>query len=745
MKKALDFFQAKKLVAWIGILALLTLSAKIVFAVEPTIVRVNGTLIYESPGGYNAEHGISGVTFDAETKTLNLTSSSLESIYANGDLTLNLSGNNAIDAIASNIALEVRGNLNIKGSNGSSLNIMAMTADDRAIELAADSTLTIGDAGNLENLITVSIQRGRNVNTVDHTTVVDGNTYNYTAPGDGGPEGPPPGEPLQIFVDGFVAIDETADPQITSAEGEGWSIEQGFMGIYMLDVDAGTTLPYINGSGDGALSINPQGGDITITENEDSRSINMDGNVEIMTGMGDISGDINLIGGIRTEGRVNINDRDMTIGSSGTPSWKGIEARELFVGSGNLTIHTTATALKYFNETPAEGEGMLVESAAGKSLIVASSDVATANVISVRVSGGGEVDLSYSTSLGTFSPEASHWPWTDMTGTEEENPLPITVTCEEGTSSANKYRMTTSDGNFLLESTAGTLYQLGWNIPDTDDSTVTNGAVRVIAANGYRFTSNGYTDYSIEAGSTVTIELLPDYGYQYVSGGLNGNQTMPDEGKASYTFTMPSNHLHLSAIFEKKDDKISVSSDKISAASITLPSGEINGNADFTVANAVDIDQSGFSSVAGSNTIGGYVDLSLKEVIYKGSTDDAWTTNISELDQPMTVKLSLAKELQGHSNYTIIRNHNGTTSEVSSTFDAGSNAITFATDKYSTYAIAYKDSPITTTAINNPQTYDGINDQIILGIISLLGLLGLAFYSGKRKKNIYIRGSYWRY
>lgn len=722
------FSKFKKVVSLAVLLSLLALSFRMVFALESTVVRVNGTIIYESPGGYNSEHGISGVTYNTETKTLGLSGASLESIYANGDLNIGLSGNTAIDAVTSNIALEARGNLNITGANGSSLNIMAMSADDRAIEIATDSTLTIGDAGNLENLITVSIQRGRNVNTVDHTTVIEGNTYNYTPPAGGGDPGDlPAGDPLQIYVDGFIAIDETSDPQVTSVEGEGWSIEQGFMGIYELSVDAGTTLPYITGSGDGTLSINPQGGDITITENEDSRSINMDGNVEIMTAMGDTSGDITLIGGIFTEGRVSVNDRDVTIGSSGTPSLTGIEASSLSVGSGNLTIYTSATALQYYNQTPAEGDGMIVESTAGKSLTVESSDIATANVTGVTVSGGGTVDLSYTTSRGSFVPYASHWQWTDMTGTEEENPLPTTVACEEGEDTTNKYRVTTSEGNYLLESTAGTLYQLGWNIPDTDDSTVTNGTVRVIAAHGYRFTSGGYTDYSLEAGSTVTIELLPDYGYQYVSGGLNGNQTMPDEGKASYTFTMPSNHLHLSAVFERSSDIIDIDSSKVSGASISIPEGEINGNAEFVVSDPAESDSSQFQSLASGATIGGLVDLSLNEVIYKGSTDEAWKTSVSQLDENMSVNLALSDNLKGHSNYTVLRDHEGVITKLDSEYDSATGTLSFATDAYSTYAIAYSDTP------SNPNTYDGIISKIAIGAISLLGLLVIAIYVRRRK------------
>lgn len=108
----------------------------------------------------------------------------------------------------------------------------------------------------------------------------------------------------------------------------------------------------------------------------------------------------------------------------------------------------------------------------------------------------------------------------------------------------------------------------------------------------------GYTDYVIEEGSEVTIELLPDYGYQYVAGGINGNPTTPDEGKATYTFIMPNNNIHLSAIFEKTSDVLNINSDYIKNASIIVPANEINGNAEFNV-NEIDIeDEKEYEEVA---------------------------------------------------------------------------------------------------------------------------------------------------
>ena len=703
-----------------------------VTAADASAVKVNGTFIFDSSNpvydasdGYNADHGISGVSYNTTNKTLDLTSASIKSIWANGDLTINVTNNNAVDADTSNIAVEVQGNLTVVGTTGASLNITAMTADDRAIEISSGSTLTIGDTPN-ENSIAVRIQSGRNVNTVDHTVVVAGNTYNYTAPGGGGgdPGGPPAMDPLTLSIGGVKVIDETVEPKVTSASGTGWSISQGFMGSYMLSIDQGVTLDYITGSGDGSLIIN---GDANIAENEDGYSINMNGMVDISGGESDVAGDINLIGGIFTKGKVNTYDRAFTIGSVGSPSTNGVVANEIEVNMGDLTIYTTGTALEYYNPTPAEGEGLAVQSKAGKKLNVEASDTATANVTTMTVSGGGTIDLTYTTALGSFIPQASHWPWTDMTGTEEENPLPTTVTCSEGTSATNKYRMTTGANNFLLESTAGTLYKLGWNIPDAEDSIVTNGTVRVIAANGYRFTSGGYTDYSIEAGSQVTIELLPDYGYQYVSGGLNGNQTMPETGKASYTFTMPSGNLHLSAIFEPKSDIVNINDNVIKSATISMPANQINGNAELTINDDTTINTSGFKAVAGNLTVADYLELGLNEVIYKGTTEDSWKTPVTELGEKMTVNVKLADQLLGYTDYTVLREHNGTITKLASTYDPATGILSFQTDAYSDYAIAHGE------AATNPNTYDGVVRYLAIGFVGLVGLIGTATYLAKKK------------
>ena len=72
--------------------------------------------------------------------------------------------------------------------------------------------------------------------------------------------------------------------------------------------------------------------------------------------------------------------------------------------------------------------------------------------------------------------------------------------------------------------------------------------------------------------------------------------------------------------------------------------------------------------------------------------------------------------------YYVLRNHNGTVEKLDATLNAD-GTITFKTDRFSTYAIAYED---TTTAvkpaIKNPQTGDNVIIYFIIGLLSLGGI-----------------------
>jgi len=687
-------------------------------------IDINGTNVYNVFDGYNEGHGISGVSFDEESKVLILTNTVLQRIHASGDLDINLIGENNITATTDNSALlAMGGDLTISG-DGASLTISALSAGAPAISIGAGGRLTVGDT---DTSITVTVAQGFLVNCED-TFIVDGNILNLPSeePGPGGP-GPEPGDPLQLFIGEELVIDETAVPPVTSADGIGWVIQENDYVGYQLDIDAAeiSVLDQIHGVGDGSLGIYVSGGDITIDDNNTTSSIFFEGNVNILFGMGPDVGDFYLTEMLFTQGEVSGGDGNVFIG---TPEAKtavaGVVASSVFLSTGSLTINTNGTGLEYWVLEPEPDEGLFVDVRHNADLLVESSSDATSNAGMVRVLGGGLIELNYTNELGVFESYSGHWPWTEFTGTDMENVDPVLVPCEVGVDSDNYYSMTNDPGNFILESTSKALFQLGYNYDDSSDSQVVNGSVNVIAANGYKFVSGGFHDFSIEEGTEVTIELLPDYGYQYVSGGINGIPTSPEAGKASYSFIMPGNHVHISAIFEEASDIVDIETNKVTSATFTAPESQINGNAELVISNANDEETEGFKSLSGGYEIGTLLDLTLNELILKGTEDEAWRTALGNLDSDTTVSLTLGDDLKGHAQYKVIREHEGAKEVIEVVYDPSTSQLTFDTDAFSTYAIAYNDPA-------NPNTYDGIYSNLMLGITSILGLITIR---GKNKK-----------
>lgn len=100
--------------------------------------------------------------------------------------------------------------------------------------------------------------------------------------------------------------------------------------------------------------------------------------------------------------------------------------------------------------------------------------------------------------------------------------------------------------------------------------------------------------------------------------------------------------------------------------------------------------------------------------------------------------------------YKIIRLHEGQVDVINGTFDSTTGEFTFETDKFSTYAIVYKDVPVNDDDDNStpgdtdvikpeddkkdevPKTGDS-NTTLYSFILMLLGGLGIIICSGKKK------------
>lgn len=110
---------------------------------------------------------------------------------------------------------------------------------------------------------------------------------------------------------------------------------------------------------------------------------------------------------------------------------------------------------------------------------------------------------------------------------------------------------------------------------------------------------------------------------------------------------------------------------------------------------------------------------------------------LNELSKEMTFNVAIPKELttvpEGYNRkYYVVRYHDGK-SEILETTTNG-NILTFKSDKFSTYALAYEDVEIKSE--ENPKTADNIMTYVSIGIISIAGI-SLALSSIiKRKKHL---------
>lgn len=90
----------------------------------------------------------------------------------------------------------------------------------------------------------------------------------------------------------------------------------------------------------------------------------------------------------------------------------------------------------------------------------------------------------------------------------------------------------------------------------------------------------------------------------------------------------------------------------------------------------------------------------------------------------MVIQLTLSDQLKGHAEYKVLREHNGTVTEIPAVYDPATGTLSFSTNGFSVYALAFNDPA-------NPNTFDGIGSQILMAAFSLTGLLGLGIATKK--------------
>ena len=157
-------------------------------------------------------------------------------------------------------------------------------------------------------------------------------------------------------------------------------------------------------------------------------------------------------------------------------------------------------------------------------------------------------------------------------------------------------------------------------------------------------------------------------------------------------------------------------------------------------------DKSLIQDKTGDYTVGLYLDINLFKKV--GSND---ATKVTETNGKVKASIVIPESLwKSRRTFEIIRVHNGVATAIAGTYDENTHVFTFETDKFSTYALAYKDSASSSnsgttsnssssnssnsTQSTAPKTGDPNDVRVwYLLLIASLGGLGFLGYSKKKK------------
>ena len=255
--------------------------------------------------------------------------------------------------------------------------------------------------------------------------------------------------------------------------------------------------------------------------------------------------------------------------------------------------------------------------------------------------------------------------------------------------------------------------------------------------------NNGWA--SIIPGSKVILKLKPDYGYQLTSITINDEKLIAGKEQSTFEYIMPNTNVHISGIFEKVDDTVNAESDKVKNGTIELGGKEIDTGSVVLSVDDIELSKeqiSNFEKNANGYNISSYLDISLSQVIYKGTEESVWKNELKELKNPAKITLKLENGIDGNEVVIVHEKHDGTYEIIPTTYDSETNTITFSTTSFSNYAIASKtatsennekDNNIQKDNTNvNPKTGDNVIVYVVLFAIALLGIITLVIVNIKK-------------
>ena len=224
----------------------------------------------------------------------------------------------------------------------------------------------------------------------------------------------------------------------------------------------------------------------------------------------------------------------------------------------------------------------------------------------------------------------------------------------------------------------------------------------------------------VPSGTTLTVKVNPDPGYQLVAFTETQNGFAATENPGEYIITVNKDNLYdndhdsfrLHAVIQPTANSVQVDTNAVDEGAILTNQEVANGTIKLEVNDAAGITEdqiTAFENTANGNNEGFEVaqvlDLSLYNAIYQGGKQDnngnylSWDTEMNNLQDNAIISLKLNGDMSGKEVALVHEDHDGNNNPVytivDSNFNSETNTLEFGTKTFSNYAIVVKST-------NNP-------------------------------------------
>ena len=293
-----------------------------------------------------------------------------------------------------------------------------------------------------------------------------------------------------------------------------------------------------------------------------------------------------------------------------------------------------------------------------------------------------------------------------------------------------------SDPDVAVEATyvAGTVNVAGTGSPTTGTGETTPGTGETTPGTGETTPGTGETTPGTGETTPGTGETTPGTGE--TTPGTGETDPGTDEETGTVTDATPDDNLGGAALETPLDQLMN-------AIPFTdEEKAQIDGGADVVlsllvedISATVSADEKALiESALNGQTVGMYMDVRLMKQVGTGDF-----SLVSNLNNHVTIAMAMPENLLSTDEamtrtYSVLRIHDGKVDAVNTEFNAETGMLSFETDRFSTYAVVYKDAPVGADDSDSPKTGD-VSDVMTWVALLLVsgGMLTAATYKMKKK------------